>query len=195
MGQKTSKLRKDDISGLKQETKFTTREIQQWYKGFTRDAPSGRLTREDFIKIHEQFYPFGDPTEFATISFDAFDVNQLGYIDFKDFITSLSIASRGSMSEKLKWAFRMYDRDRDGYIGYEDLSTVVKSIYKMIGTQCVRFRNEEITAESRVDRIWQAFSKRLEEKETQNISLAEFTDYKRLDPEVLSSLSVYNDLV
>ncbi|VEU22342.1 DEKNAAC103356 [Brettanomyces naardenensis] len=195
MGQQASKLNKEDISNLKQETKFTTRELQQWYKGFKRDAPTGKLTKEDFIKIHRQFYPFGDPTDFATFAFEAIDVNSQGYIDFKDFIISLSIASRGSMPEKLKWTFKMYDRDKDGFISYDDLLRVVRSIYTMTGTECVTFKDEDITAESRVGKIWVGFHKSLGEKDSGRISLGEFSDYKRLDPEALSTLGVYNDLV
>ncbi len=194
MGQKASKLSKEDITRLKKETKFTTRELQQWFKGFQRDAPTGILTKDDFIKIHKQFYPFGDPTEYATYAFEAFDVQHHGFVAFPDFIVSLSIASRGTSTEKLKWGFRMYDRNGDGFISYDDLLRVVSAIYRMIGTQSVKFKDGEDRPVDRVNKIWTAFNKSLDNKEHELISQKEFSD-NQWAPDVIKALSVYDDLI
>ncbi len=66
------------------------------------DCPEGRLDKKDFGKIYTQFFPFGDPGEFANYVFDVFDVNKNGYIDFKEFICALSATSRGTLEEKLR---------------------------------------------------------------------------------------------
>jgi Ca2+-binding EF-hand superfamily protein len=66
------------------------------------DCPEGRLDKKDFGKIYTQFFPFGDPGEFANYVFDVFDENKNGYIDFKEFICALSATSRGSLEEKLR---------------------------------------------------------------------------------------------
>lgn len=195
MGQKTSKLSNDELSTLRQETKFSTRELHQWYKGFRRDVNGGDLTKEEFIKIHRQFYPFGDPTEFATYAFEAFDINNRQKIDFKDFIKSLSIASRGTIEEKLQWSFRMYDRDKDGYISYNDLLTVVKSVYKMVGTKVVKFEETEATPEMKADRIWLGYHKKLSDKSFAKISIQEFSDVANLTTSVIQSVNIYNDLI
>lgn len=46
--------------------------------------------------------------------FRAFDEDNNGAIDFREFIIGLSVSSRGTPDEKLGFAFKLYDVNRDG---------------------------------------------------------------------------------
>ena len=64
--------------------------------------------------------------------------NQLSYFysyiffkDFKEFVCALSVTTRGSPQEKLRWAFSIYDIDGNGCITARELVTIIKSIKSM----------------------------------------------------------------
>ncbi|KAG5635345.1 Calcineurin subunit B [Sphagnurus paluster] len=50
-----------------------------------------------------------------------------GTVDFQEFVGGLSaFSSRGGRDEKLKFAFKVYDVDRDGFISNGELFLVLK---------------------------------------------------------------------
>lgn len=135
-----SKLSQKDLATLQKETKFDKRELQQWYKGFRKDCPSGELSKPEFQRIYRQFFPHGDPSQFADYVFNVFDKDKSGKIDFKEFICTLSITSRGALEDKLDWAFQLYDIDGDGKISYDEMLRIVEAMYKMVSRERYRGR-------------------------------------------------------
>jgi len=190
MGKSQSKLSPEQLADLQKNTYFDKKELQQWYKGFKKDCPSGHLDKAEFGRIYKQFFPFGDPAEFADYVFNVFDEDKSGQIDFKEFICALSVTSRGRLEEKLKWAFQLYDIDKDGTITYDEMLQIVQSIYRMTG-EMVKLPADEDTPEKRVDKIFRNMDKDKDAK----LTYEEFVEGSKQDPTIVQALSLYDGLV
>nr|OQO30095.1 Calcium-binding protein NCS-1 [Rachicladosporium sp. CCFEE 5018] len=184
-----SKLSQQELGELQRATHFDKKELQQWYKGFLKDCPSGMLTKSEFQKIYKQFFPFGDPSSFADYVFNVFDADKSGSIDFKEFICALSVTSRGKMEDKLDWAFQLYDIDGDGKISYEEMLSIVEAIYKMVGSM-VKLPEDEDTPEKRVKKIFSMMDK----DENGSLDMEEFKEGSKRDETIVSALSLYDGL-
>ncbi|EGV62676.1 Calcium-binding protein NCS-1 [Yamadazyma tenuis] len=191
MGKTVSKLSKDDLKALRSATYFDKRELQQWYKGFIRDCPSGQLSEEEFIKVFKQFFPFGDPLDYCHYLFKVFDVDKSNYIDFKEFIVALSVTSRGSMDQKINWSFRLYDHNKTGKLTYDDILIIVNAVYKMIGSM-VALPPDEKTPELRTQKFFRLLNK---DYKSDTITLEGFKQLAKLDPAIMNSISSFDGLV
>uniref|UniRef100_A0A8D2P4D5 Potassium voltage-gated channel interacting protein 1 n=1 Tax=Zosterops lateralis melanops TaxID=1220523 RepID=A0A8D2P4D5_ZOSLA len=148
--------RPEGLEQLEAQTNFTKRELQVLYRGFKNECPSGVVNEETFKQIYAQFFPHGDilgwlgilcsfflccscplclsdATMYAHYLFNAFDTAQNGSVKFEDFVIALSILLRGTVHEKLRWTFNLYDINKDGYINKEEMMDIVKAIYDMMG--------------------------------------------------------------
>ncbi|CCE61865.1 hypothetical protein TPHA_0B01930 [Tetrapisispora phaffii CBS 4417] len=120
MGATSSKL----IENLLEDTNFDRDEIERLRKRFMKldSDSSGSIDKSEFMSI-----PGVSSNPLAARIMEVFDSDNSGDIDFQEFITGLSIFSgRGSKDEKLRFAFKIYDIDKDGYISNGELFIVLK---------------------------------------------------------------------
>jgi serine/threonine-protein phosphatase 2B regulatory subunit len=88
---------------------------------------SGTLEKEEILAL-----PQVSSNPLAMRLLAVFDNDGSGDVDFKEFITGLSVfTAKGKKEEKLAFAFKVYDIDRDGYISNGELFLVLKM---MVGT-------------------------------------------------------------
>ncbi|KAA8582448.1 hypothetical protein FQN60_006119, partial [Etheostoma spectabile] len=115
----TVRHRPEGLEQLEAQTSFSRKELQILYRGFKNECPSGVVNEETFKDIYAQFFPQGDASTYAHFLFNAFDTDHNGCVSFEDFVMGLSILLRGTIQEKLNWAFNLYDINKDGYITKE----------------------------------------------------------------------------
>eukprot|EP00012_Vannella_robusta_P005768 CAMPEP_0206206962 /NCGR_PEP_ID=MMETSP0166-20121206/15299_1 /ASSEMBLY_ACC=CAM_ASM_000260 /TAXON_ID=95228 /ORGANISM="Vannella robusta, Strain DIVA3 518/3/11/1/6" /LENGTH=176 /DNA_ID=CAMNT_0053627615 /DNA_START=39 /DNA_END=570 /DNA_ORIENTATION=- len=117
----------------------TEDELQRLYRKFKKidTDGSGTLSKEEFLEIKELQ---GNPLLERVI--DVFDENQDGEVQFTEFISSLAVFSQnGNDDAKLRFAFQIYDIDRDGFISNGELFMVLK---KMVGNNLTNEQLQQI---------------------------------------------------
>ncbi|XP_060076247.1 neurocalcin homolog [Ylistrum balloti] len=179
MGHRSSKLRPKDIRDLQINTHFSEKELQDWYHNFRQDYPDGYLTVDNFITIYTNCFPEGDAEGFAQQAFRTFDINGDGVINFREFMCALSVKSRGSTEQKLRWAFRMYDMDNNGYVSRDEMIEIIQTIHKMTGN------GDESAAEERTDKIFSMMDKNADGQ----LSQEEFIEGARRDPTIVQMIA------
>ena len=103
---------------------FSDDEIDRLAKRFQKlDVDySGTISVEEFMKLPEV-----KKNPLAQRIFEVFDDDCSGDIDFKEFLHGIAqLSEKGGMENKLKFAFKMYDVDQDGFISNEDLCSILK---------------------------------------------------------------------
>lgn len=128
MGQKQGK---PDFKELSKGTKFTTKELKEWFNKFKGDFPQGKISKPEFVNLYKKMFGSdGDPQEFCEHVFRQYDADGNGEIDFREFVTTLSVAARGTADEKLLWAFNLYDIDGNHYLSPSEITEILQAVYK-----------------------------------------------------------------
>ncbi|EYC15679.1 hypothetical protein Y032_0036g3292 [Ancylostoma ceylanicum] len=100
---------------------YELRRLARRFKKLDIDG-SGSLSVEEFMSLPEL-----QQNPLVQRVIDIFDEDGNGEVDFREFIQGISQFSvKGDKNVKLKFAFRIYDIDRDGYISNGELFQVLK---------------------------------------------------------------------
>ncbi|XP_070286201.1 calcineurin subunit B type 2 [Myotis yumanensis] len=105
-------------------SRFDQEEIKRLSKRFRKlDVDSsGALSANELLSL-----PGLWSNPLAQRVFEVFDADGDGKVDFEEFIVGTSQFSvRGDEEQKLRFAFSIYDMDRDGYISNGELFQVLK---------------------------------------------------------------------
>ncbi|KAM0792672.1 Calcineurin subunit B [Microbotryomycetes sp. NB124-2] len=112
------------LQEMEQSSNFSAPEIQRLKKRFMKldKDGSGSIDKDEFLQI-----PQIANNPLASRMIAIFDEDGSGTVDFQEFVAGLSaFSNKGEREEKLKFAFKVYDMDRDGFISNGELFLVLK---------------------------------------------------------------------
>ncbi|XP_074459690.1 A-type potassium channel modulatory protein KCNIP1 isoform X1 [Larus michahellis] len=182
--------RPEGLEQLEAQTNFTKRELQVLYRGFKNECPSGVVNEETFKQIYAQFFPHGDASMYAHYLFNAFDTAQNGSVKFEDFVMALSILLRGTVHEKLRWTFNLYDINKDGYINKEEMVDIVKAIYDMMGKYTYPVLKEDAPRQH-----VEVFFQKMDKNKDGVVTLDEFIESCQEDDNIMRSLQLFENVM
>ncbi|XP_028999117.1 Kv channel-interacting protein 4 isoform X3 [Betta splendens] len=209
--------RPEGLEQLESQTRFSRKELQILYRGFKNECPSGIVNEDTFKDIYSQFFPQGglfhvsagfknrqtlkssdsmrpfvliDASTYAHFLFNAFDTDHNGSVSFEDFVMGLSILLRGTVQEKLNWAFNLYDINKDGYITKEEMLDIMKAIYDMMG-KCTYPVLKEETPRQHVE----VFFQKMDKNRDGVVTIDEFIDCCQNDENIMRSMHLFENVL
>ena len=170
-----------DIEALEKNTRFTNKELMAWYKDFVNDFPNGYVTFDQFKAEYKLHFPDGDPEEFSKLMFKAFDTNNDGTINYREFIAGLNITTANNVEDKLRLAFNIYDVDKNGHITKDELISVLCAFDKMTKEET----KIKTSPKERADKIFESVDKDRDDK----LTIEEFLSSMKNDPAICEEIT------
>ncbi|CAL8352550.1 unnamed protein product [Merluccius merluccius] len=169
----------------KNDEEIDVKALQDMYKKFVVECPSGVL----FLHEFKRFFgvdPTGEVSDYAEAMFRAFDRNGDNTIDFLEFVAALNLVFRGDLEHKLRWSFKVYDKDSNGYVDRSELRSIIDSIYRINKSTKKDLNDSQLTVDEVVDRILEA----VDTDGDGHINIDEFIKGAQQDPWVLNMLKL-----
>ncbi|XP_071883319.1 calsenilin isoform X5 [Anas platyrhynchos] len=139
---------------------------------------------------HFPCLPSADASAYAHFLFTAFDADGSGALCFEDFVGGLSVLLRGTVQEKLNWAFNLYDINKDGFITKEEMLEIMKSIYDMMGRCTLPALRDSAPAEH-----VELFFQKMDRNGDGVVTFEEFLETCQQDEDIMSSMQIFENTI
>ncbi|XP_057693309.1 guanylyl cyclase inhibitory protein [Corythoichthys intestinalis] len=128
-------------------------ELYEWFRMFINKCPSGLITLHEFQRHFCNVTVGKESAEYAEQIFRALDKNEDGLVDFREYVMAINMLVEGSAVERLRWSFKLFDKDGDGAIIREEMLGIMQAVFKMNEAAGLTEPNP-LTAEECTDKIF-----------------------------------------
>lgn len=150
----------EDISGAMGQDESRTEEldlsqIQELCLLFMKECPSGALHLHEFKRIFGVQSTSVEESLYIETIFHSFDTNKVkrsvllssspviklclcrclqdNTLDFLEYVAALHLLLRGNLEDRLKWSFKMYDKDGNGKLDRQEVKRLIKVRRHFVG--------------------------------------------------------------
>lgn len=183
-----STLTPKELNQLSEETSLSKISIQDWYKRFNNECPSGSLSKERFIHLYRSFYPRARNSDsYAHMFFTTFDDDRDQALNFREFLRVVAITQGSDDKAKLELAYKAYNRNQlETNLSRKHFHHVLMTILDLIET-----RDEEENDEEKRQMTTEWVMKGLGLDEKTEISKREFVRRCRENPSLYEFLAFF----
>ncbi|GFR10191.1 hypothetical protein TNCT_127461 [Trichonephila clavata] len=121
---------------------------------------------------------------FSEFSLTVTELHQL------EFLECLSVICRGSLCDKLDWAFALYDLNADGRITKKELTDIVYSVYNLMGRKAYT-DSEEKAFKEHVDKVF----RKMDINKDGIVTKEEFMEICSKDETIVKSLELFDTIL
>ncbi|XP_044061033.1 guanylyl cyclase-activating protein 2-like [Siniperca chuatsi] len=171
MGQEESRSEEMDLA-----------QIQELCIIFMKECPSGALHLHEFKRIFGVTSSSAEESLYIETIFRSFDTNQDNALDFLEYVAALHLILRGNLEDRLKWSFKMYDKNGNGKLDRQEVGQIIRIMYKIkLQTSDIGMTQSEIC-----DRIFEL----VDQNGDGQITLSEFMEGAQKDEWVMNLLKL-----
>ncbi|KAI9595644.1 hypothetical protein BDF19DRAFT_60587 [Syncephalis fuscata] len=126
----------DQLRVIRNHTRFEQSEVEALYEQFKTlssaelpDTQESAINRTDFQRCLRRL----GERQFLVVDrlFHFFDQNGDGLISFSEFVAGISTLGRGNFEEKIRYVFKGYDLDNDGFVSKSEMHAVYSSFVQL----------------------------------------------------------------
>ncbi|XP_030269579.1 guanylyl cyclase-activating protein 2-like [Sparus aurata] len=157
-------------------------QIQELCIMFMRECPSGALHLHEFKRIFGVQSSSAEESLYIETVFNSFDTNRDNRLDFIEYVAALHLILRGDLEARLKWSFKMYDKDGNGKLDRQEVKRLIRIIHK------IKLQRSEVdmTPSEICDRIFEL----VDQNHDGQITLSEFMEGAQKDEWVMNLLKL-----
>ncbi|KAM7405634.1 hypothetical protein PAMP_000068 [Pampus punctatissimus] len=171
MGQEESRNEEMDLA-----------QIQELCIIFMKECPSGALHLHEFKRIFGVASSSAEESLYIETIFHSFDTNKDNTLDFLEYVAALHLILGGNLEDRLKWSFKMYDKDGNGKLDRQEVKRIIRIIHKIK----LRTSDVSMTPSEICDRIFEL----VDQNNDGQITLSEFMEGAQKDEWVMNLLKL-----
>ncbi|CAF1376597.1 unnamed protein product [Adineta steineri] len=171
-----------EISNLSLKSNLSVEDIQQWYSSFVHCYPHGYLSRNQFIIYYQQLKDESNVQLRPLIEklFEVFDLNNDNKLDFHEFVLLNVLSSNGSMNEKMKLIFRLYEKEKEKLLSRDEIKDFLRNMFYIFDIPSSKFNLNQV-----INIVFK----------TNNINRDEKIYWKQFTEDILNDQALFKQLI
>ncbi|KAL9652765.1 hypothetical protein ABK040_010798 [Willaertia magna] len=191
----------ETILELQQNTHLSKLEVADLHNKYFSKVQNGKMTKDVFREALGELLnvDLGANEEVLQRYYALFDNDENGSIDFREFVSGISVLLKGTLKEKAEFIFSVYDEDGSGYIEKSEMIHLLGSLFhkgtKLLNDILLSIQKKEIVFDHNkiekqdIELIVDACFEEADQNNDKKLSKEEFTKWLETQPHIVSWLS------